>query len=228
MNTSKFHKNLKPLLSATVSKRPMQASDFRLPSRQGGSPPFLRIMRLFAANFFHLPSSIFNLRFWMLDVGASLDVGAWTLGCFLRAPGSQFQALALSVHGSKSALICVKPSFSCVLFKKRTDFVPISYRFYPRHTDFVPIFFGPLVHPKAHRWSREQGAKELGAWGLEQGAWTLELLWMLELGFWMFFTVLCPPSSVLRFWPPGRGPFWPFSPFFKRGAKKGHADLSFL
>ena len=76
------------------------------------------------------------------------------------------QAIAFSVHGSKSALIYVKPPFSCVLFKKRTgfipilyrfrtdfvpisyrfrtDFVPISYRFYPRHTDFVPIFKHPL------------------------------------------------------------------------------------
>ena len=52
--------------------------------------------------------------------------------------GSQLPALALSVHGSKSALICGKPPFSCVLFKKRTDFIPVSYRF---HTGFVPVSY---------------------------------------------------------------------------------------
>ena len=51
--------------------------------------------------------------------------------------------------------------------------------------------------------------------------WTLELLWMLELGRLDVFSGLRPPTSGLRFWPLSRGPFWPFLPFFKWGAKKG-------
>ena len=66
--------------------------------------------------------------------------------------------------------------------------------------------------------SMEFGAS-LGCWILD--AWSFSGCWSLDA--WMFFpsSDLRPPTSGLRFWPLGRGPFWPFSPFFKWAAKKG-------
>ena len=176
MNTSKIHKNLKPLPALDCGDMsPLSPSATCRGVLQ--TPPFSPI------------------------AFGRLDVGRWTLGCFhsLHAPRffKHTDFIPISVPGSES--IETKPAtYNFYTWDKtyrfHTDFIPISYRF---HTDFIPIL------PPTYRFCTDFQAPprpphvpslEPGAWSREFGRWTLELLWMLE--FVLLDVFFRPPSSA--------------------------------